>query len=69
MMEILVLGHRRTEVGDTPNFSSDGAVSAGHDGQWQNENEDQHVKLVDLPADWTVPVADTPESRFANSHR
>lgn len=64
-----ILDHGRSQVSDAPNFTADGSVSAGHDRQRKNEDKDEHVELVDLPAERIVPVADAPKGRDANTDR
>jgi len=34
---------------DAPDLPADGRVTERHDGQWQHEDEDQHVDLVGPP--------------------
>lgn len=63
-----LLGHRRAKVRDTPDFATDGTVSNSHYRQRQNKDKNKHVQLVNLPADWAVPITNAPKSRFANPY-
>jgi len=52
---------------DAPDLPADGRVAERHDGQWQHEDEDEHVDLVGPPEQpgfriTHAPVRDDPQS-------